>query len=747
MAEPRPGRHYFFIALFGACLLALAFHIGFKAHQLWVTPIVLALFFFAYWFDVRLPGSTSRMTVDYAIALPATVLLGNPLLPGLLAGAGLLLNRAVIRRVLRPVNFFDALNGALSFTLAGMLLQWLTADLPVRSPLWGVYLLISMATFTLVDLAGYLLDRLSVGVSVSPKWVGRYLLQMGIWLPLSLPFMTLVVLEILDEKPLEAALASIPVLVIVWALHLNANLEEKNSALILANRRQEFLQQLTMTTTGSLESEGFLRDLLQGLKEFVPWDRELLLILPALEVEEPFLFSLGALPEDPHAAKETLTGFLDEASKFKRRIASAPSLEPLLDRGSVSQVVVALATSEVAFGVLVLERTGPTPFQESDGIFLEMAFAQIASQVQDEILKKQLLATNRRLMHQADYLSQILHISNLLRVHLDVQAILQKVAQGIQEGIGFQSVLVSLYHEEESYFERVAQAGEDERWEQIRAVKPPAPDILKYMQDKHRVGSCYLVRHTENIVSPYSVLPMNPKPTSSMEEWHPEDLLLVPLVDKDDHLLGIISVDEPADGKVPSMEMLRALEVLANQTVHALESAQVHAQIKRQAVMDGLTGLFNHGYFQETLAARAKEHALVQRPYAVLMMDLDNFKEVNDTFGHLAGDTVLRAVAEALTGATRREDVAARYGGEEFALFLPGRTAEQASRIAERIRAAVDEIRAAAPGIAWPLRVTLSVGVAAYPENGQDHHAILEQADLALYRAKREGKNRVCLVG
>jgi diguanylate cyclase (GGDEF)-like protein len=206
-------------------------------------------------------------------------------------------------------------------------------------------------------------------------------------------------------------------------------------------------------------------------------------------------------------------------------------------------------------------------------------------------------------------------------------------------------------------------------------------------------------------------------------------------------------VDEPADGKVPSMEMLRALEVLANQTVHALESAQVHAQIKRQAVMDGLTGLFNHGYFQETLAARAKEHQLVQRPYAVLMMDLDNFKEVNDTYGHLAGDTILRAVAETLSGATRREDVAARYGGEEFALFLPGRTAEQALRIGERIRAAVDQIRALAPGIPSPLCVTLSIGVAAFPENGEDHHIILEQADLALYRAKREGKNRVCLVG
>jgi diguanylate cyclase (GGDEF)-like protein len=143
------------------------------------------------------------------------------------------------------------------------------------------------------------------------------------------------------------------------------------------------------------------------------------------------------------------------------------------------------------------------------------------------------------------------------------------------------------------------------------------------------------------------------------------------------------------------------------------------------------------------MAARAREHAEVRLPYTLLMMDVDNFKNVNDTYGHLAGDAVLRAVAEALTASIRKEDVAARYGGEEFAIFLPGRTAEESLAIAERIRTAVEAIRVHLSGSGKPIRVTISVGMASSPQHGLEHPQILDQADAALYRAKRSGKNQV----
>ena len=125
------------------------------------------------------------------------------------------------------------------------------------------------------------------------------------------------------------------------------------------------------------------------------------------------------------------------------------------------------------------------------------------------------------------------------------------------------------------------------------------------------------------------------------------------------------------------------------------------------------------------------------------MMDLDDFKTINDRHGHLVGDAVLRHVAQVLTGSVRREDVAARYGGEEFAIYLPDRTSAQAKPIAERIRRAVEGARIEPEGGGPAATVTLSVGVASFPEDGEDHHLILEKADLALYEAKRAGKDQV----
>jgi diguanylate cyclase (GGDEF)-like protein len=675
------------------------------------------------------------------------MLLGNSLLAGLLGGAGYLLSRVIRLKLkgIRLIHLHDSLNVALPVTVAGWLLMEAGRGLKADSLLWLPYLFLAMAAFNLMNLAGFVIDRWAVGTPPSLKMIGRYLVQISAWMLLSLPFVYLVLVEILEGSLLRIVFSSLPLLVMLWALHLNAGLREKNLALIQASRRQEFLQQLTLTSAGSLENESFLQDLLRGLREFVPWDRELLLILPTPGLDQALMHSLGELPTDPHGVKESLRGLLESASLRTPRLSAGKGLRPMLDPESKSQVLVALATSQMAFGVLVAERKSGESFKEEEVKFLELAFSQIAQHVQDEILKKQLMLTNRKLLHQTDYLSQILQISNLLKVHLDVQGILEKVALGIRDGIGFRTVLISLYHEAEGYFERLAQAGLEERWQEIRTARPPAEDILSLLRPRFRVGNCYYMRKGDVPPLPYSIMPQNVKEAQEPDDWDPMDILLVPLYDKDDRLLGIISVDEPVDGKVPSMETLRALEVLANQTVHALESAQVHAHIKRQAVMDGLTGLYNHGYFQETLALKTRELAEGRRSYTILMMDLDNFKEINDTYGHLVGDEVLKAVAGALTASIRREDVAARYGGEEFAVLLPDRTLEQSLPVAERIRAGVENIRVPLPqsSSARPIRVTLSVGLASYPEQGEDHHQVLQRADTALYQAKRAGKNRV----
>jgi diguanylate cyclase (GGDEF)-like protein len=737
------------IGTWGAALAAVCLHLGVEAEAPWAAPVILLFFFLAYQFDVKVPGLGS-LNVDQAIAFPAVVLLQSPALAGLLAGVGMASSR-IYRRGFRrfsALNGFDSLQTAVSVMVGGWFYLEATRGLTDGSVVWYLDLLLAMILSSAMGFCAVFLAKYLTRQRVPWSAVRATIPLTGLWIAVSSPFVALVVGAILEEQPLKVFLASLPLLTVVWTLKLNARLEEQNDALVAVSRKQEFLQSLNAKPSNLLEDPESLRGLLADLKGFVPWDRELLLILPLSRHSEPLAIRLGDVPEDAEAVQAKLTDILGEAALEAPRTSHGDGVKPLLLKGARSQVVAAIATPEVAFGILAAERAPGRPaFSADEVLFLRLALSEVAHLTQEEVLKSHLMLTNQKLVQQMNYLRQIFQISDLLRVHLDMQGLLERVAKGIRENLGFQSVLISLYHEDEGYFERVAQAGDDERWEEIRAQRPPAEKILMYFQEKFRAGASYFVSHNENLPSPYAVLPRHPKVPAQPDDWDPMDLLLVPLMDKDDRLIGVISVDEPLDGKIPSDETLRALEILANQTVHSLESAEVHAQIKRQATTDGLTGLYNHAHFQKTLAACAKEMSEANLAYTVLMMDLDNFKDINDHYGHLAGDAVLRAVAGAISSTTRKEDVAARYGGEEFAILLPRMGLQQSKPVAERIRKAVEDVRVLAEGVGGSIKVTLSVGVASYPENGSDHHQVLEQADAALYRAKREGKNRVCRIG
>jgi diguanylate cyclase (GGDEF)-like protein len=180
---------------------------------------------------------------------------------------------------------------------------------------------------------------------------------------------------------------------------------------------------------------------------------------------------------------------------------------------------------------------------------------------------------------------------------------------------------------------------------------------------------------------------------------------------------------------------------LASQAVVALDNARLHRIVEKQARIDGLTALANRRHFEDQLAA---ERARVERfggPLAVVIADLDDFKDVNDRFGHPAGDVVLREFARTLEEGIRDIDLAARWGGEEFVLLLPGTDLDGAARVAERIRRALAQ-RIVLSADGEPIAVTASFGVAAYP-GGAAADQLLAAADAALYEAKRSGKNRV----
>jgi len=172
-------------------------------------------------------------------------------------------------------------------------------------------------------------------------------------------------------------------------------------------------------------------------------------------------------------------------------------------------------------------------------------------------------------------------------------------------------------------------------------------------------------------------------------------------------------------------------------------------QIHRLLVHDELTGLLTSKSFFSEMRREAARAEAESMPFCVLMMDLDFFKEVNDTYGHLVGSETLEEVGKLIKGALRAGDVGARFGGEEFAAFLLDADYGQGLVAAERVRSAIEkhEFPAVRRGSSEALRthrMTISVGVAAYPEDARDPIQLVEMADSALYRAKRGGRNRVC---
>lgn len=189
------------------------------------------------------------------------------------------------------------------------------------------------------------------------------------------------------------------------------------------------------------------------------------------------------------------------------------------------------------------------------------------------------------------------------------------------------------------------------------------------------------------------------------------------------------------------LDLNRELEAKIQERTHEL--AEANTRLSLLAVTDGLTGLFNHRHFHERLALEIARAQRSGRPVSLLMIDVDHFKAFNDAHGHPAGDEVLRRLAHVFSADRRANDVVSRYGGEEFTVILVDSGKPAAVMIADKLRRAVLEIEPVAPPLPGMPRLSISVGVATYPDDAADGDPLVRAADAALYAAKRAGRNRV----
>jgi len=229
-----------------------------------------------------------------------------------------------------------------------------------------------------------------------------------------------------------------------------------------------------------------------------------------------------------------------------------------------------------------------------------------------------------------------------------------------------------------------------------------------------------------------------------LQEHFRGHLLVTPLSVRD-YPWGLLILERDPNWEPFARADYEAIEVLVEHLAILLENLRLYRQTAELAVRDGLTGLLNHRRWHERLQEELSRSLRYHHPLTLLMIDVDYFKRYNDTYGHQQGDELLRQIAEILRQNIRQSDIAGRYGGEEFAVILPETDKESAAVLAQRLCEVV--ARTPFPGYPGgpPVRCTVSIGVASYPEDALTVSDLIAAADTALYRAKRFGKNRVVI--
>lgn len=365
-------------------------------------------------------------------------------------------------------------------------------------------------------------------------------------------------------------------------------------------------------------------------------------------------------------------------------------------------------------------------------------------------------------------LGMLYEISNAMRTTLKLDEILYIILTAVTShvGLGFNRAMLFLVNEKENRLEGKMCIGPDTGeeanmiWRYIEDKKMTLEDLINaYNQfiQFEKEGRFKLNKTVKSIKIPLkedagilalTVLDGMPFEITTeaardktkdriSELLELEDFVTVPLKAKD-KVIGIILADNRFTKEPITKDDIRILTMFANQAGLAIENSQLYEQTVVLSNSDSLTGLWNHGFFQYLLGEELKKMENIKRPLSLLMIDMDDFKLFNDEFGHQAGDSILKQVSRVLKDTSRKIDIVARYGGEEFSIILPETKKEEAFILAERLRQAVEHHP-------FPKPITISIGIAAYPEDAQTKEELILKADKVLFEAKRTGKNKTCV--
>lgn len=456
------------------------------------------------------------------------------------------------------------------------------------------------------------------------------------------------------------------------------------------------------------------------------------------EGEFSLRFGEGTVGRTAEARMPVIINDYDRVEKRLPFLASATCL-----------LAVPILFSEQVLGVLLAaDHRRRMRFTAQDRDLLMMFATQIAVTLKNILLfqdqnriARELEEKNQMLEAQADeilrksaQLEVMNEVSQKVNSSLDLPEVLNLLARDSAESIGVDRCLVWLLDDDKVRLNAVASYGLTA--EELGQMSLFLPDIRQ-------------TRFFQTLAGQKPILISAGQDEDLFRDklqgaLSPRSLLAVPLLLKK-QAIGLLAVEDTREVHEFLEDEKTLVMAIANQAVLAIENARLYQQVKEQAITDGLTGLYNHRYFQHRFSEAFAHSRRYNNDLSLIMLDIDHFKHYNDTFGHMAGDLALKEIANLTRASVRENDLVARYGGEEFVIILPMTNLVGAKIVAERIRESVQACKFLGDLNAPQVAMTVSLGVSAFAPRHENRDQLLREADNALYEAKEGGRNRVVM--